>query len=129
MASIKTPSGVLKFTTVLHVIRLIFGRPCSNVIVERLFSILKTVKNEKRNGLKNVTLAATISIKYGMKRKRPPTFTESLKKKMKSVKSDVTASECVAFLGFGKDDGMATATMTRGINLSSWCFLLNLIIW
>jgi hypothetical protein len=105
VASIKTPNGVLKFNSVLHAIRFIFGLPCLNVVVERLFSILKTVKNEKKNGFKNVTLAATISVKYGMKRKGPNTFTESLKKKRKSVESDATASECVAFLGIGKDYG------------------------
>ena len=51
-------------------------------------------------------MAATTSVKHGMKRKGPPTFTESLKKnKMKSVKSDATASECVTLLSIGKDDG------------------------
>jgi hypothetical protein len=52
VAFIKTPSGVLKFNSVLHAIRFIFGLPCSNVVVERLFSILKTVKMKREMGSK-----------------------------------------------------------------------------
>jgi len=48
LAFIKTSGGVLKFTIVLNIIRFIFGLPFLYVVVERLFSILKTVKKIKR---------------------------------------------------------------------------------
>ena len=65
VASIRASRGVIKFGKSLQMIQLIFRPLCSIETAEKLVKVLKTVKNEKRNGFGNVTLTVTMSIKYG----------------------------------------------------------------
>ena len=77
--------------------------PFSNAVVEQFFSTLKDVKTDHRNSLKSVTLTSIMQAKSGMKRKKH--FSRDLEvdapllKRLKCVRANVTADECVQSSG------------------------------
>ena len=61
---LKTRSGEIKYPELRKCISLIFSSPFSNVPAERLFSLLKLIKKDIRNSMKNVTLVSLIRVNY-----------------------------------------------------------------
>lgn len=64
--SLKDHRGNFLYENLEVVVSLLLGVPSSNTEVERLFSVLKNVKTDKRNRLKNETLNGVLHTKLGM---------------------------------------------------------------
>lgn len=70
--SLKDALGNLKFPSLVKVVTLLFSLPVSNAVAERLYSKLKNIKTEKRNLLKDITVASLIKIKDWIKLQGKP---------------------------------------------------------
>ncbi|KAL4719233.1 hypothetical protein ACJJTC_004453 [Scirpophaga incertulas] len=64
--NLKDHHGNYKYQNLEVVISLLLALPSSNTEVERLFSVLKNVKSDKRNKLSNETLNGLLHTKLGM---------------------------------------------------------------
>ena len=58
--SLKTCSGEIKYSELQKCISLIFSWPFSNIQAIHLFDLLKLIKTDIRNSVKNVTLFSLI---------------------------------------------------------------------
>jgi hypothetical protein len=64
---LKDDRSNVRFPSLVKVVSLLFALPDSNAIAERLLSKLKNNKTDKRNRLKDLTVAALIKIKDWLK--------------------------------------------------------------
>jgi hypothetical protein len=89
--------GNKRFLNLAKFVQYLFSLPFSTVASERLFSLLKEVKTDRRNRLATVTLASTIQTKLGMKRAGVTADTLTvdmpLRKRLKGVVASASTAE------------------------------------
>ena len=89
--SLKTRSGEIQYLELLKCMSLIFSLHFSNVPAERLFSLLKLIKKDIRNSMKNVTLVSLIRVNYWLKNEDKTSSTLSIPKAVTGIKTKANA--------------------------------------
>ena len=90
--SLKTRSGEIEYPELRKCISLIFSSPFSNVPAKPLFNLLKLVKIDIRNNIKNVTLVSLIRINYWLKNEDKTSSTVSIPKAVAGFKTETDAT-------------------------------------
>ena len=89
------------FLNVLKVIQYFFSPTMSNSTAERLFSVLKEVKTDRRNRLGSITLSLILKVKCGLKcqlkiSRGKVELKLRLIKQVLKVKANAISNECIA---------------------------------
>jgi len=99
----KDPLGMLVYPNLRKLTATLFSLPTSNTAVERIFSVLKNIKNDKRNSLKRQSLVGLLHARQGLKRNglssvtlKPTRVMLSLHSGIKVNATDMEADSLVA---------------------------------
>lgn len=93
----KTPTGMYRFHHLRDVLLFFLSLPYSNMITEKIFTLMKDVRADVREGrkcLKTVTLSACLKSHCGLKRVPDALNNPHLRNRLQQVKSNAKSGDC-----------------------------------